>query len=59
MKPGALRHGDHRFEWTRAEFRDWAERVAATHGYDVEIEPLGEEHPKHGAPSQMAVFSLP
>ena len=56
MKPDALRHGDHRFEWTRAEFRDWAERVAATHGYQVSLEPLGEEHPEHGAPSQMAVF---
>jgi 3' terminal RNA ribose 2'-O-methyltransferase Hen1 len=57
IKPGVLRHGDHRFEWTRAEFRDWAERVAATHGYLVEIEALGEEHPEHGAPSQMAAFS--
>lgn len=56
MKPGTLRHGDHRFEWTRAEFQDWAERVAAAHGYTVNFEPLGEEHPEHGAPSQMAVF---
>jgi 3' terminal RNA ribose 2'-O-methyltransferase Hen1 len=58
MKPGALRHGDHRFEWTRAEFRAWAERVAAEHGYDVSFSPLGEEHPDHGPPSQMAVFEL-
>ncbi|HEY1122916.1 MAG TPA: 3' terminal RNA ribose 2'-O-methyltransferase Hen1 [Haloferula sp.] len=56
MKPGAMRHGDHRFEWTRAEFREWAERVAAVHGYDVSFEPLGEEDPEHGPPSQMAVF---
>ncbi len=56
MKPGTLRHGDHRFEWTRAEFQDWAARVAAAHGYTVNFEPLGEEHPQHGAPSQMAVF---
>jgi 3' terminal RNA ribose 2'-O-methyltransferase Hen1 len=58
MKPGALRHADHRFEWTRSEFRDWAERVASTHGYQVTLEPLGEEHPQHGAPSQMAVFTI-
>ncbi len=56
MKTGALRHGDHRFEWTRAEFREWAERTAAEQGYEVALEPLGEEHPDHGAPSQMAVF---
>ena len=57
MKPGAMRHADHRFEWTRAEFRDWASRVAGTHGYAVAFEPLGEEHAEHGAPSQMAVFA--
>jgi 3' terminal RNA ribose 2'-O-methyltransferase Hen1 len=56
MKPGTLRHGDHRFEWTRSEFREWAERVAAAHGYAVTFEALGEEDPEHGPPSQMAVF---
>lgn len=57
MKPGALRHGDHRFEWTRAEFREWADRVSASHGYEVAYEPLGEEDPEHGPPSQLAVFT--
>ncbi len=57
MKPDAMRHADHRFEWSRAEFQEWAERVAATHGYAVAFEPLGEEHPEHGPPSQMAVFA--
>jgi 3' terminal RNA ribose 2'-O-methyltransferase Hen1 len=57
MKPGMLRHADHRFEWTRAEFRDWAERVASQHGYEVAFESLGEEHADHGPPSQMAVFT--
>lgn len=56
MEAGTLRHGDHRFEWTRAEFREWAGNVAGEHGYEVALEPLGEEHPEHGAPSQMAVF---
>lgn len=56
MKPGALRHGDHRFEWTRAEFQEWGDRVASEHGYAVQYEPVGEDHPEHGAPSQMATF---
>lgn len=55
---GKLRHPDHRFEWTRAEFGAWADRVAAAHGYSHSMESIGDEHPTHGAPTQMAVFSL-
>ena len=29
LPAGSFRHPDHRFEWTRAEFAAWAERVAA------------------------------
>lgn len=53
---GSLRHKDHRFEWTRAEFTDWAGRVAAAHGYEVEIQPIGEVDDDLGAPTQMGVF---
>jgi 3' terminal RNA ribose 2'-O-methyltransferase Hen1 len=56
LAPGALRHGDHRFEWTRAEFAAWADRVATTHGYAVALYPLGPLDDDLGAPSQMAVF---
>lgn len=56
MAPGQLRHSDHRFEWTRAEFAQWAEPVAARYGYDVRFEGLGDEDAALGAPSQMAVF---
>jgi 3' terminal RNA ribose 2'-O-methyltransferase Hen1 len=56
MADGAMRHGDHRFEWTRAQFAEWAERVATAHAYVVEIVPIGEEHPELGAASQMGVF---
>ena len=56
MKPGELRHADHRFEWTRAEFAAWAERVAEQFSYSVRIEPLGEVDAELGPPSQMAVF---
>ncbi|TGD96806.1 3' terminal RNA ribose 2'-O-methyltransferase Hen1 [Methylobacterium nonmethylotrophicum] len=52
-----LRHPDHRFEWSRAEFAAWAGRVASDHGYAVRIEGIGDAHPDYGAPSQMAVFS--
>lgn len=56
MKPGAMRHPDHRFEWTRAEFRHWAESVALAHGYSVRFEGIGAEDPAYGHPTQMAVF---
>lgn len=58
MPADKLRHTDHRFEWTRAEFKNWGDRVAKEHGYEVEYLPLGEVDEVHGAPSQMGVFSL-
>jgi 3' terminal RNA ribose 2'-O-methyltransferase Hen1 len=57
LGPGLPRHRDHRFEWTRAEFTEWAERVAAGRGYDVRFLPVGEQDPELGPPTQMAVFS--
>jgi 3' terminal RNA ribose 2'-O-methyltransferase Hen1 len=57
LPSGRLRHRDHRFEWTRAEFRAWAEGVAGRHGYTVRFAPLGAEDPELGPPSQMAVFT--
>ncbi len=56
MAPGAMRHRDHRFEWTRAEFRAWAGRVADTYQYQVRFLPVGPEHPDTGPPTQLAVF---
>ncbi len=53
---GGLRHADHRFEWTRDEFRAWANGVAAAHGYAVSHQPVGEVDAERGAPTQMAVF---
>ncbi|MBI5487047.1 MAG: 3' terminal RNA ribose 2'-O-methyltransferase Hen1 [Deltaproteobacteria bacterium] len=58
LPSGRLRHRDHRFEWTRAEFTAWATRVAATHGYQVRFQPVGPEDPEVGAPTQMGVFRL-
>jgi 3' terminal RNA ribose 2'-O-methyltransferase Hen1 len=59
LPAGTMRHKDHRFEWTRAEFTAWAEPVAAKFGYEVRFAPVGDVDPVHGAPSQMAVFALP
>ncbi|MGW0878291.1 3' terminal RNA ribose 2'-O-methyltransferase Hen1 [Streptomyces sp. NPDC002671] len=56
LPAGHVRHGDHRFEWTREEFRVWAGTVAERHGYDVKFRPVGPEDPEVGPPTQMAVF---
>lgn len=52
-----LRHTDHRFEWSRQEFEDWAKGVAERHGFKVRFEGIGEPHDVHGSPSQMGVFT--
>ena len=57
LPAGRFRHRDHRFEWTRAEFRAWAEGVAARFGYALRVEPVGAEDAVLGAPTQMGVFT--
>jgi len=57
LPAGTVRHQDHRFEWTRAEFEAWANGVAERHGYSVCFQPIGPEDAELGAPTQMAVFS--
>lgn len=57
LPAGKFRHRDHRFEWTRAEFQMWAERVAARYGYAARFLSVGEEDPRVGAPTQMGVFT--
>ncbi|MDX6345434.1 MAG: hypothetical protein QOF84_224 [Streptomyces sp.] len=58
LPAGHVRHADHRFEWTREEFRTWARQVAGRHGYGVEFAPVGPDDPEVGPPTQMAVFSV-
>ncbi len=53
---GRLRHRDHRFEWTRAEFSQWAQGIAAQHAYSVRFLGIGKEAGEVGTPTQMAVF---
>jgi 3' terminal RNA ribose 2'-O-methyltransferase Hen1 len=57
LVPGSLRHRDHRFEWTRAEFAAWATSIADRTAYGVRFLPVGAEDPEVGPPTQMAVFS--
>ena len=57
LEPGAMRHRDHRFEWTRAQCRTWASQTARNHGYQVAFQPVGAEHPDVGPPTQLAVFT--
>ncbi len=56
LAAGAFRHPDHRFEWGRAEFAGWAERVGRRFGYAAELRPVGDGHPELGAPTQLALF---
>ena len=56
LPAGKFRHRDHRFEWTRGEFQDWANRIAARFGYRVRFLPVGPEDALVGAPTQMGVF---
>ncbi|MCP2249812.1 3' terminal RNA ribose 2'-O-methyltransferase Hen1 [Lentzea aerocolonigenes] len=57
LPEGQLRHSDHRFEWTRAEFQEWADGVAERRNYTVSYVPIGPEDADRGAPTQMAVFT--
>ena len=57
LAPGRFRHADHRFEWTRAEFAAWVDRVAAAHGYTAVLGGVGDEDPEVGTPTQIAVLT--
>ncbi|MFJ4438120.1 3' terminal RNA ribose 2'-O-methyltransferase Hen1 [Streptomyces sp. NPDC088923] len=57
LPAGHVRHHDHRFEWDRAQFRRWAQEVAAAYGYTVAYGPVGEEDPEVGPPTQLARFT--
>lgn len=57
LPAGKFRHRDHRFEWTRVEFQQWASNVAARFGYQVRFVPVGPEDALLGSPTQMGVFT--
>ncbi|WP_342431763.1 3' terminal RNA ribose 2'-O-methyltransferase Hen1 [Neobacillus sp. FSL H8-0543] len=51
-----MRHDDHRFEWTRAEFREKCEQWTKDSSYQVSFQGIGEEIESYGQPTQMAIF---
>ncbi|AJE50876.1 3' terminal RNA ribose 2'-O-methyltransferase Hen1 [Paenibacillus polymyxa] len=57
MDQQELRHGDHRFEWSRSEFRERCEQWIEEAPYSLALEGIGEEVEGFGQPTQMAVFT--
>ncbi|KAJ2745275.1 hypothetical protein GGI20_002298 [Coemansia sp. BCRC 34301] len=58
-----FRDADHKFEWTRDEFAQWAQKAAEHYGYQVELRGIGmtmrnasAEFVPCGGCSQMALF---
>ncbi|EFC86704.1 3' terminal RNA ribose 2'-O-methyltransferase Hen1 [Parafrankia sp. EUN1f] len=58
LPPGVLRHRDHRFEWTRAEFTAWIGDLVAGYPYRARIGGIGADDPEVGQPTQLAVLEL-
>ncbi|AFY93697.1 3' terminal RNA ribose 2'-O-methyltransferase Hen1 [Chamaesiphon minutus] len=56
LPTGKLRHPDHRFEWTRVEFKTWAQSVGDRYKYSLEFSSIGDVDPVVGSPTQMAMF---
>lgn len=57
LPAGQFRHKDHRFEWTRPQFRSWADSIHERFGYTAAFLPVGNEDPQVGPPTQMGVFT--
>ena len=51
-----IRHKDHRFEWTTAQFQDWCALWQSKYQYSVEHIGIGEEVQGYGQPTQLAIF---
>ncbi len=57
LDAGAFRHVDHRFEFTRAQFEQWATSVADAHAYTVRFDRIGPVDDVLGSPTQIALFT--
>ena len=51
LKAGAFRHPDHRFEWGRAQFWAWTQRIGEAWGYVAELSGIGKLDDALGAPT--------
>ncbi|WP_019913351.1 3' terminal RNA ribose 2'-O-methyltransferase Hen1 [Paenibacillus sp. HW567] len=52
-----MRHGDHRFEWSREAFAVWCSRWTSAYKYSVQLSGIGEFTQEYGYPTQMAIFT--
>ena len=52
----SMRHNDHRFEWSRDEFRQWCIRMNHSERYELSFEGIGNEDETYGFPTQMCTF---
>ena len=57
MRPDAMRHPEHCFEWNRPKFRKWATGLARRNGYTVEFGDIGIADPLLGSSTQLAIFN--
>ncbi|MBI4491082.1 MAG: 3' terminal RNA ribose 2'-O-methyltransferase Hen1 [Deltaproteobacteria bacterium] len=57
LEPGIFRHPDHRFEWTREQFRTWTDSICAQYPYTVSHLSVGPVDSVAGAPTQLAVLT--
>jgi 3' terminal RNA ribose 2'-O-methyltransferase Hen1 len=57
LPAGRFRHKDHRFEWTRDQFQQWAGTICERFGYQVRFVSVGDVDPAVGSPSQMGIFT--
>jgi len=58
VKNYSFRHSDHRFEWTREQFAEWAASVCEKYDYNVRIKGIGDEDEENGTPTMMGVFTI-
>nr|XP_009857739.1 small RNA 2'-O-methyltransferase-like isoform X2 [Ciona intestinalis] len=57
---GSFRHWDHKFEWTREQFKSWCEGICTKYHYSVVFDGVGtapENRPSFGHCSQFAIFT--
>ena len=52
-----VRHKDHRFEWTRAEFAQWCNSWASQYSYHLQMGGIGQDTEGFGHPTQIAIFT--
>jgi len=57
LPAGKFRHPDHRFEWSRSEFQQWARGIGSRFGYGVRFVSVGDVDALFGPPTQMAIFT--